>query len=235
MKKIAMLMLGLVTAFTMTACVESSDSDMFEISDFAKVTGTSPLTFSTDNFGTFVVADMDAAVVNYDYAYGDRLLIYFKQLVSAETGQKTNQIKLFGFIKFEQAETATLTEGEVNNYGSLDIDISRTNNYYDLVHLTKSVLDVQVLIKGTKIDGHEVTLVLDEAAPTTEDGYLNLQLCHSAPESEASATKYGYMYYSFDMYEFTPWMDGTKGVKFTTVGLNSKDPVEHKFEWPTIK
>ena len=30
-----------------------------------------------------------------DYEYGDRLLLYFKQLVAAETGQKTNQIKQF--------------------------------------------------------------------------------------------------------------------------------------------
>lgn len=234
MKKFAFLMMGLIAAFTMTACIDSdSDSDMYEAADFGNVTGLAPLTISTDTFGTLYVADTDAAIADYkDYEYGDRLLLYFKQLVAAETGQKTNQIKLYGFIKFGGGQTATLTEGEVNNYGKLDIDISRSGTYYDLVHLTKSVLDLQVMIKGTKIEGHEVTLVLDETDPTTEDGYLKLQLCHSAPESESSATKFGYMYYTFDMVEFMPYMDGTKGVQFTAVGLNSKDPVEHKFEWP---
>lgn len=235
MKKFACLMMGLIAAFTMTACIDSdSDSDMYEAADFGYVYSLAPqLTISTDTFGTLYVADTDAAIADYkDYEYGDRLLLYFKQLVAAETGQKTNQIKLYGFIKFGGGETATLTEGEVNNYGKLDIDISRSGEYYDLVHLTKSVLDLQVMIKGTKIEGHEVTLVLDETDPTTEDGYLKLQLCHSAPESESSATKFGYMYYTFDMVEFMPYMDGTKGVQFTAVGLNSKDPVEHKFEWP---
>ena len=233
MKKFAFLMMGLIAAFTMTACLDSnSDSDMYEVADFANVTGLAPLTFQTDASGMVQVADMDSAVSSYDdYDFGDRMLIYFKKLNDA-SGQPTNQIKLFGFIKFQHGEIATLVDGEVNDYGSVDIDLSTSNNYYDLVHVTKEVVDVQVVMKGSKSEGHDVTLVLDEMNPTTEDGFLNLQLCHSAPESESSATKYGYMYYTFDMFEFMPYMDGTKGVQFTAVGLNSKDPVEHKFEWP---
>lgn len=232
MKKIALMMTAFIAAFAMTACNES-DSDYATDVAYGNVTSTAPVTFMTDDNQMLVVAD-DSAVGNYTPDFGQRALIYYTPLQTAD-GKKSNQVKLYGYMHFDASETAILSPGEETDYGQIEVDIYRdyTGSYY-LVHATKSVIDVVIASTGTpdKLADHGYTLVLDEDEPV-EDGYLNLTLAHETTEAESSVTTYMLTPCTFDltMAPFADYIEGTTGVRITAKGLGSKDPVVHKFTW----
>lgn len=230
MKKIAFMMLALAATLSFASCNES-ESDYATDVTYGNVIGTSPVTIMTDNNQQLVVADSSPIGGAYAPTYGQRVLIYYKRMQSAQTGSESNMVKLFGYVHFDNAETAILAAGEEIDYGQLDVDIYRPDTYY-LVHATKRSLDMAMVFTATegKLADHEFTLVLDEDEPIV-DNYLNLTLAHGATEEEADVKNVGISFFTFDMTQFSAHSEGTSGILITASGIDSKDPVVHKFEW----
>lgn len=230
MKKIALMMTAFIAVFAMTACNES-DSDYATDVAYGSVVSTSPVTFMTDDNQTLVVAD-DSVVGNYTPDFGQRALIYYKRLQTAN-GAASNQIKLFGYYHFDNGDVETISEGEDNPYGDVDIDIWRPEGAYYLVHSTKKVIDMAVIFPATEagIKNHTLTLVLDEEDPVDENNLLKLTLAHSTSDTEAEAKETIATLYTFDLTPFTFHIEGTDGVTITTPGIKSEKPVSHSFLW----
>ena len=233
MKKIALMMMALAATLSFVSC-DSTETEYATNADYATVVGTMPVTLVTDSNQTLIVADCATEIGTYSPAYGQRALIYFSPLQSAD-GKLSNQIKLYGYMHFDDSETAMLAEGEETDYGQYEVDIYRdyTGSYY-LVHATKSVIDVVIASTGTrdKVADHGYTLVLDEDEPVV-DGYLSLTLAHETTEAESSVTTYIFTPRTFDltMAPFADYIEGTTGVRITAKGLGSKGPVVHQFTW----
>lgn len=230
MKKIALMMTAFIAVFAMTACNET-ESDYATDATYGSVVSTSPVTIVTDNNETLVVADA-SVVGNYAPDFGQRVLIYYKRLQTAN-GATSNQIKLFGYYHFTKGETETLSEGEENPYGEVDIDIWRPENAYYLVHTTKRWVDMAVVFPATEaeIKNHTLTLVLDTEDPVDENNNLKLILSHSASDSEAAVKETVATLYSFDLTPFALYAEGTTGVTIITPGIKSEKPVTHSFTW----
>lgn len=226
-----MLALSIVAAFTFASCNSDSDSDYATNTDYVTVVGSQPLTYQTDGGTYLYVADVDPQIGSYNPSYGQRALIYYSVMNDTQ-GKPTNNIKLFGYYHFTPGDTALLTADEEHNLGNLDVDVYRVYDDYYLVHPTQKVLDIAVCFYADKtVEGHTFTLALNTDEPVV-NGYLNLELFHSATETEAAGQKPAYNMITFDMIEFMPYTEGTLGLQITTKGINSKNPIEHKFEWP---
>lgn len=230
MKKIALMMTAFIAAFAMTACNES-DSDYATDVAYGNVTSTAPVTFMTDDNQMLVVAD-DSVVGNYTPDFGQRALIYYKRLQTAN-GTSSNQIKLFGYYHFSNGDSEIIVEGEDSSYGDVDIDIWRPEGAYYLVHSIKKVIDMAVTFPGTEagIKNHTLTLVLDEEDPVDENNLLKLTLAHSTSDTEAQAKETIATLYTFDLTPFAFHIEGTDGVTITTPGIKSEKPVSHSFLW----
>ncbi len=230
MKKIALMMTAFIAAFAMTACNES-DSDYATDVAYGNVTSTAPVTFMTDDNQMLVVAD-DSVVGNYTPDFGQRALIYYKRLQTAN-GTSSNQIKLFGYYHFSDGDSEIIVEGEDSSYGDVDIDIWRPEGAYYLVHTIKTVIDMAVTFPGTEegINNHTLTLVLDEEDPVDENNLLKLTLAHSTSDTEAEAQETIATLYTFDLTPFAFHIEGTDGVTITTPGIKSEKPVSHSFLW----
>ena len=234
MKKIAMMMLALAATLSFASCDSAGPGDYATDVAYGTVVSTMPVTLMTDANQQLVVADdsgLPAANRPYSPTYGQRALIYYTPLLTAE-GQKSSQVKLHGYIHFDNAETAVMAAGEDLDYGQLSVDIYNEGGSYYLVHVTKKVIDMAMMFTATesKMSEHEFTLVLDEDEPVT-NGYLNLTLAHGASEAEASATAIGASFFTFDMSDFADYVEGTTGVVITAKGINKSEPVEHSFMW----
>lgn len=233
MKKIALMMMALAATLSFASC-DSAETEYATNVEYATVVSTMPVTFQTDANQTIIVADCATEIGTYSPSFGQRALIYYTPLQTAD-GKKSNQVKLYGYMHFDASETAILSPGEETDYGQYEVDIYRdyTGSYY-LVHATKSVIDVVIASTGTpdKLADHGYTLVLDEDEPV-EDGYLNLTLAHETTESEGTTNNYMLTPRTFDltMAPFADYIEGTTGVRITAKGLGSKDPVVHKFTW----
>lgn len=225
-----MLALSIVAAFTFASCNNDSDSDYAKNADYVTVVGSTPITFVTDKGVYLTLADTDPTVGNYNPNYGQRALIYYTPLSNAQ-GQTTNNIKLYGYYHFTPGDTEVIASDEENNFGNLDADVYFSYNEYFLVHPTKSVLDIALCFYAEKtVEGHDFTLVLNTNEPVS-NGFLNLELCHSATESEATGTRPAYNMITFDMSLFAAYIEGTTGVQITTPGINSEEPLIHQFNW----
>ena len=234
MKKIAFLMLALAAMLSFTSC-DSTDPG-YNATDFAyrTVVSTMPVTLMTDSNQQLIVADdsgLPAANRPYMPTYGQRALIYYTSMEMGD-GQKSNHIKLHGYIHFDRAETAVMAAGEELDYGQLSVDIYNNGSEYYLVHVTRTVLDMAMMFTATdgKLSEHEFTLVLDEDEPV-KNGYLNLTLAHGASAAEENTTNIGAGFFTFDMTPFTSYMTDTIGVRITAKGINNANPVQHNFVW----
>ena len=231
MKKIALMMTAFIAVFAMTACNES-DMDYAEEAAYGSVVSTSPVTFMTDSNQTLIVADYDTEIGTYSPSFGQRALIYYTPLQTAD-GKKSNQVKLYGYMHFDDSETAMLAEGEETDYGQYEVDIYRdhTGSYY-LVHATKKVLDMVIVSTGTpeKLSDHGYTLVLDEDEPVV-DGYLSLTLAHETSEAETKTYVMTPRTFDLSSAPFAHYIEGTNGLRITTKGISSENPVVHQFTW----
>ena len=231
MKKIALMMLALAATLSFASC-DSAETEYATNVDYATVVGTMPVTLVTDSNQTLIVADCATEIGTYSPAYGQRALIYYTPLQTAD-GKKSNQVKLYGYMHFDASETAILSPGEETDYGQYEVDIYRdyTGSYY-LVHATKSVIDVVIASTGTpdKLADHGYTLVLDEDEPVV-DGYLSLTLAHETSEAETKTYVMTPRTFDLSSAPFAHYIEGTTGVRITAKGLGSKDPVVHKFTW----
>lgn len=235
MKKIAFLMLAFVATISMTACNESESDYATEVA-YAWVTGTTPqITFMTDDNTQLILSDA-SVVGTYTPDFGQRVLIYYKRLQSAETGAETNYIKLFGYYHFTDGDTVSVATAADNNYGDVDIDIWCPDNNYYLVHTTRRVLDVAVVFPGTEsgITDHTLTLVLDKENPFNEDNYLQLTLAHSTTEAEAKEADVATLY-TFDLNYFGNMTNQADGICIHVPGINSEKTISHSFAWPELK
>lgn len=233
MKKIGMFLAAAFVALASVSCNQSSDSNYATHGAYVRVIGTSPVTYQTDEGLTLTQAASQVTMPTLNY--GDRMLIYYSEYESQQSyGGK--YITLYGYYLFEDADTAILTAGEENTNGEQPVEVYANGSQYYLVHCTKQVLDVALLFHGTadKIAQHTFTLVLDEENPTTDEGYLNLQLCHATSAEEATVKTEVANFYTFDLAAFNSYMDGTKGVHITSKALRSTIPSEHKFDWPSL-
>lgn len=232
MKKIAFLMVCMF-ACMMTACSESESEYATDVA-YGTIVGTSPVTVQTDDSQTLIVTDTKPLGSDFMYQpdYGQRVLIYYKRFVSADTGSETNQIKLFGYIHFADGDSEIVATSDDNTYGDVAMDIYQPNGYYNLVHLTKKVLDICLVFPATTegYKNHTFTLVLNEEEPVTDNNYLQLTLCHSAPDSEADSKQLGANYHTFDMTLFEPYFGDTQGVRLVVAGLDKKE-ITHDFQW----
>lgn len=231
MKKIALMMMALAATLSFASC-DSAETEYATNVDYATVVGTMPVTLVTDSNQTLIVADCATEIGTYSPAYGQRALIYFSPLQSAD-GKLSNQIKLYGYMHFDDSETAMLAEGEETDYGQYEVDIYRdyTGAYY-LVHATKKVLDMVIVSTGTpeKLSEHGYTLVLDEDEPVV-DGYLNLTLAHETSEAETKTYVMTPRTFDLSSAPFAHYIEGTNGLRITTKGISSENPVVHQFTW----
>ena len=231
MKKIALMMMALAATLSFVSC-DSTETEYATNVDYATVVGTMPVTLVTDSNQTLEVAECATEIGTYSPAYGQRALIYFSPLQSAD-GKLSNQIKLYGYMHFDASETAILSPGEETDYGQYEVDIYRdyTGSYY-LVHATKSVIDVVIASTGTpdKLADHGYTLVLDEDEPVV-DGYLNLTLAHETSEAETKTYVMTPRTFDLSSAPFAHYIEGTNGLRITTKGISSENPVVHQFTW----
>lgn len=231
MKKIALMMMALAATFSFASC-DSAETEYATNVEYATVVSTMPVKFQTDANQTLIVADCATEIGTYSPAYGQRALIYFSPLQSAD-GKLSNQIKLYGYMHFDDSETAMLAEGEETDYGQYEVDIYRdyTGAYY-LVHATKKVLDMVVVSTGTpeKLSEHGYTLVLDEDEPVV-DGYLSLTLAHETSEAETKTYVMTPRTFDLSSAPFADYIEGTTGLRITTKGISSENPVVHQFTW----
>lgn len=231
MKKIAFLMMAFVAACSLTAC-NDTETTTASYTDFASVIGSQPVTLYTDKGETLVVGKDKSG--NFNPSYGQRTLVYYNLLQSANgTIGSTKPIEVVGYYIFDLANTAVLAEGEQTNYGGYDIDIYTVSNQYYLVHTTKNVIDLAIIVPAkTELSQHNYTLVLDETAPYEGDNNLHLRLCHNAIESEVTgAAVHTALLVSFSMADFAEYIEGTNGVTITVPGLNQSSDVQHTFKW----
>lgn len=233
MKKIGIFLTAAFVALTASSCISSSDSDSASDGAYVRVIGTSPITYQTDEGLTLTQAATKVQMPTV--SYGDRMLIYYSKY-EAEQSYGGNYITLYGYYLFDEGDEAVLAAGEENTYGAQAVEVYSAGSQYYLVHLTKSVFDVALLFNATatKIDSHKFTLVLDEENPTTDEGYLNLQLCHATSTDEEKVKTQVANFYTFDMTEFNAFINGTKGISVTSKALENAAPSVHKFDWPSL-
>ena len=231
MKNIALMMMALAATLSFASC-DSAETEYATNVEYATVVSTMPVTFQTDANQTIIVADCATEIGTYNPSFGQRALIYYTPLQTAD-GKKSNQVKLYGYMHFDASETAILSPGEETDYGQYEVDIYRdyTGTYY-LVHATKKVLDMVIVSTGTpeKLSDHGYTLVLDEDEPV-EDGYLNLTLAHETTEAELKTYVMTPRTFDLSSAPFAHYIEGTNGLRITTKGISSENPVVHQFTW----
>lgn len=232
MKKIALMMVGVLALGLTTAC-NDTDSDYASDAAYGRVINTVPVTIQTDDNQQLVVADATPIGGSYAPDYGQRVLIYYKKHESAEGGAQSNKIKLFGYYHFEAADSECVDTAADITFGDKDVDIYQSYGQYYLVHVTKEVVDIALLFPSTQsgMKNHTFTLVLDRENPVSEDNYLQLTICHETTESEASTTNLAANFYTFDMTPFASYVENVAGVRFTAAGIQSKNPVSHQITW----
>ena len=198
MKKFGILLVAAFVALAATSCNSSSDSNYATNGAYVRIIGTSPITYITDEGQTLTQAATQVTMPTIQY--GDRMLIYYSKYETQNSYGGT-YITLYGYYLFDDAETDVVYIGEENTAGESAVEIYSSGSQYYLVHCTKQVFDVALLFYGTstKIAAHKFTLVLDEAEPTTAEGYLNLQLCHATSTEEQSVRTEIVNFYTFDI------------------------------------
>lgn len=231
MKKIAFLMMAFVAACSLTACNDSDSSDPI-YTDFATVVGSSPYTLYTDDGETLKVASDLTGSFTPDF--GQRTLLYYNLLQSATGTTSTDKlVAVQAYYLFEMAHSIIKTADDETDYGSYDIDLYRMQGQYYLVHTSKNYIDLAIMLpaKGD-MSKHAFSLVLDEQNPYDEHNRLKVRLCHDAEEGEADdSASIEAWFVSFDMSEFSDYVEGTAGITIVAPGINSNNDVTHSFDW----
>lgn len=231
MKKIAFLMMTIVAAFTLSACNET-EQETAQNHTFASVMSTSPVVLYADKGDVLTVAKDRTG--SFKPSFGQRTLVYYNVLQNADGSvSATNKpIDVFAYYLFDVADTAVLYNDETNNYGDVDIDIYSYGGQYFLVHTTKQVVDIAVVLPYKEdMSQHRFTLVLDDTAPYEADNNLHVKLCHNASEQEITGAASTVWFLSFSMEEFADYIEGTNGITIETEGMSTSSTKTHTFKW----
>lgn len=218
MKKIGLFLLAAVAALGLNSCnTDSGDyasaQNLATVHTFGGIS--SDYYFELDNGQTLYPSDR-SRIGSYEAEEGARVIIYYTLLEEKKEGFD-HTIKLYGIDNsLRWGQTATVaSQEELNLLGNAATGVYQYNNsegnyaYY----VTPKVLTLLIGYNASDYKKHTFSLVkpkFAEYAPeVTEDGYLNLELCHNDGGDKSTREVAEWM--SFQLGNF-PDLAGMKGV-----------------------
>ena len=208
MKKFGWLLLTLLAALPFTACNDDEGgypyNYVYGIITTVHTIGEEDYYFERDNGQTLYPSEKPAL---YEAREGSRAIIYFDLLESIP--DYDYNIRLFGVDNiYTGAARVVTTQEELDRLDGAGFPTA----YWKYFNLTKKWLTLYLLYPVTENDKHAFTVIVNKVSEPgqSEEGYLNLELRHSAGGDVAGYTL-GY-YVSFDMEPIAAELEGKKGI-----------------------
>ena len=208
MKKIGLLFLTALLSMTLPAC-NDDDGDypyVYGLITTVHTLGDKEYYFERDNGQTLYPSEKSAT---FEAEEGKRAVIYFDLLEGIP--DYDYNIRLFGVDNiYTGAARVVTTQEELDRLGSDGAGFPTA--YWKYFNLTKKWLTLYLLYPVTENDKHAFTVIVNKVSEPgqSEEGYLNLELRHSAGGDVAGYTL-GY-YVSFDMEPIAAELEGKKGI-----------------------
>lgn len=209
MKKIGLLFLTALVAFTLPACNDDEGDYpyIYGIITTVHTLGEEEYYFERDNGQTLYPSEKPS---HYEATEGSRAIIYF-DLQDDNISDYDYNIRLFRVEDIYTGPSKVVTtQEELDQLGNDGAGFPTA--YWQYFNLTKKWLTLYLLYPVTDNEKHEFAVVVNKVSEPeqSEEGYLNLELHHSAGGDVAGYTQ-GY-YVSFDLETIAPELDGKKGI-----------------------
>lgn len=209
MKKIGLLFLTALVALTLPSCNDNEGDYpyIYGIITTVHTLGEKEYYFERDNGQTLYPSEKPNL---YTAKEGSRAVIYF-DLLDNKLPDYDYNIRLYRVedIYTGKAQVVT-TQEELDRLGSDGTGFPAA--YWQYFNLTKKWLTLYLLYPVTDNSKHDFTVIVNRVVTPNEneEGYLNLELRHSAGGDVAGYTQ-GY-YVSFDLEPIAAELEGMKGI-----------------------
>lgn len=207
MKKIGLLFLTALLSLTLPACNDDGDYPyVYGLITTVHTLGDKEYYFERDNGQTLYPSEKSAT---FEAEEGKRAVIYFDLLEGIP--DYDYNIRLYRAEEIYTGPSAIVTtQEELDRQGGDCAGFPAA--YWQYFNLTPKWLTLYLLYPVTDNSKHTFSVIVNkvEAPEQTEEGYLNLELHHSAGGDVPGYTQ-GY-YVSFDLTPIAAELEGKKGV-----------------------
>lgn len=234
MKKFGLILLAACAALGLGSCNDNSNGGSYYGPTFVTVHTfggiTSDYYFVSDNNEKIYVGDR-SRVGSYEAQDGNRALITYQLLDQKKEGYDYN-IKLYAIedIRWGATEKA-MSQEQLDLLGSAKTSLLRNVYNQYMCGASSEVLNMALAYNSTseQVKNHLFTLVkpdfADYVPEETENGYLNLELRHKAPEGETTSNVFQ-EWLSFRLDNFAADLVGMKGIIVTMKPLRPSNGEE---------